>query len=129
MSKFLIIGVIVTLIGIFFDGLTVRNYGDRRNLLSLFIIAIGSAIIVLRLSPLMNPLHAKILGGVLLILGLILRFGEGKFPMFDYRSPDNYEDSKIKRWIKFNSRGLVFSIIFTGVLFLADIANLIPKSL
>ena len=40
----------------------------------------------------------------------------------------NYEDSKLKQWIKNNSRGLVFFIIFAGVLFLADIANLIPKN-
>lgn len=128
MNKVLIIGVIVTLSGIFLDGMTVRNYDDRRNLLSLFIIAIGSSMIVVKISPLLNSMNGKILGGVLLILGLILRFGEGKFPLFDYRSSNNYDDSKVKRWIKFNSRGLVFSIIFTGVLFLADITNLIPKN-
>jgi len=128
LNKFLFIGIGITLGGILLDGLTVRNFGDRRNLLSLFIIAIGSSIIVIRLSPLMNTVNAKILGGILLIIGLTLRFGEGKFPWFDYRSSNNYEDSKLKQWIKNNSRGLVFFIIFAGVLFLADIANLIPKN-
>ena len=128
MNKFLLIGLLVTLSGILLDGLTVRNYGDRRNLLSFFIIAIGSSIIVQVISPNMIKLHTQILGGTLLIIGLILRFGEAKFPWFDYRSSNNYDVSKIRQWVKNNSRGLVFSIIFTGVLFLADIANLIPKS-
>ncbi len=121
------IGVVVTLCGIILDGFTVRNYGDKRNLLSFFVIAVGCSIVVQVISPNIISLHSKVLGAVLLTAGLILRFSNGKASWLDYQSNESSEDTFVMRWTRFSSRGLVFSILFTGVLLLADLSNLIPN--
>ena len=71
MSKYIIIGIFITLVGISLDAIAVRSRGRRQNLLALFIMAVGCSVIVQIISQNMTTLYARILGGGLLLAGII----------------------------------------------------------
>ena len=98
MSKYIIIGIFITLVGISLDAIAVRSRGRRQNLLALFIMAVGCSVIVQIISQNMTTLYARILGGGLLLAGIILRFGNIKFTWLNLGDNESGSNSGGVSW-------------------------------